>query len=132
MKNVAFYGRLFSDYGLNPLKMQAPEDITVLPYLTKETVRKRLDEFIDLSVPKESLIKNCTSGSTGMALTVYKDRKALALYQAFLSDSLSRIGYTLKSKEVRFLHDLRVGSRKYPPFIKNGGRLTFSGRHLSE
>lgn len=52
LKNVPYYRKLFLDYGFNPDKMQDIEDFKILPYLDKETIRDRLDEFVDRSVPK--------------------------------------------------------------------------------
>ena len=83
-RNVPYYKKLFSDYGFNPEKVQCLDDIKTLPYLTKETVRDRANDFVATNVPEEDLIKTTTSGSTGIPLVIYNTRESIEKYHAYI------------------------------------------------
>jgi phenylacetate-CoA ligase len=102
MRHVPYYRKLFSDYGFNPGNLQCIEDIKILPYLEKETVRDKIDEFLDESIPKQFLLSERTSGSTGIPMTIFKTKEVQEIYEAFLIYSFNRIGYTTRSREVLF------------------------------
>lgn len=131
IKNVPYYRALFPDYGLNPDKLQSVDDIRVLPYLDKETVRDRSNEFID-TTPRGKLVSKSTSGSTGIPLTVYMTREAVDIYHAFLFHSFNRIGYDPRRRMVKFWNRLSLHNRTNLPFIKIGNKLILSKRHLTE
>ena len=44
-KNVPFYRKRFADAGFDPGKMKNINDIKVLPLLSKEEIRKNLDQM---------------------------------------------------------------------------------------
>ncbi len=115
LKNVSYYRKIFSDYGFNPEKIQNLGDVEVVPYLTKEILREKADEFIDASVPLKSLIPKFTSGSTGILMTIYRNKKAVSAFHAFRSDLLQRIGYKHGSKEVMFWNMIELGRDKNLP-----------------
>jgi phenylacetate-CoA ligase len=97
-RNVAYYRKLFDDYGFNPDKVQSIEDINILPYLTKETVRDRTEEFRANNIVQKDLLKATTSGSTGIPLTIYSTRESWEISEAFLCNLLDRIGYNAKRR----------------------------------
>ncbi|MEW6416533.1 MAG: hypothetical protein AB1480_00210 [Nitrospirota bacterium] len=102
-QHVPYYREIFSSYGFNPRKVQCLDDIKTLPYLTKETVSERVNDFIAENIPQKALIKTTTSGSTGIPLTIYKTRESDEIYASFLFNIMSRVGFTLKKRAV-FLH----------------------------
>ncbi len=102
-----------------------------MPYLTKEIVRDRSDEFIDTSVPLKSLIPKLTSGSTGIPMTIYRNKMAISAFHAFRTDLLYRIGHKHRSKEVMFWNMIELGKDKNLPFMKYGNKLILSGRYLT-
>ena len=122
-RNVPYYKKLFADYGFRPEKVQSLEDIKSLPYLTKETVRDNINDFVAKNIPKEDLIKKTTSGSTGIPLVIYMTRESEERYNACLLNLLSRVGYNFKKRAVSFLtEDLTMGSRKMD-FLRYGNKL---------
>ncbi|MBE0425199.1 MAG: phenylacetate--CoA ligase family protein [Nitrospirae bacterium] len=131
IKNIPYYKKLFSDYGFDPERLQTLDDIKVLPYLNKETVRDSLHEFIDSSVPRKSLLMKSTSGSTGIPLTFYKTKEPQRIFTAFWDDLLLRAGCTPKSKIVMFWGMIKLGKRKYP-FLKYGNRLILSVNYITD
>jgi phenylacetate-CoA ligase len=130
-RNVPYYARLFSDVGFDPRKLQHIGDLKVLPYLEKETVRDRLDEFIDESVPRKFMVEQFTSGTTGIPLRIFQTREWSGIFHAFLYDALERIGYAPADREVQFWNKIRFGKRKELPFFRYGNKLILSNRYLS-
>lgn len=49
-------------------------DLKFLPIINKEVVRRNLDDFINTTVNKSTLIEDFTSGSTGIPLTCYRTK----------------------------------------------------------
>lgn len=76
-KNISFYRQRFSDAGFSPEKMQAIEDIRVLPLLSKEEIRKNLDRMKWKNTPG-GLFRYNTGGSSGKPLVFYFDRRRQA------------------------------------------------------
>jgi len=130
-ENIPFYREFFSDIGFSPTKMQSLSDMKTLPYLKRETVRDRALSFLDEHISPASLVKANTSGSSGIPLTLYRSREAIAAYLAFRLHILSRIGYTPKAREVMFWPMIELGKRRNLPFARFGNKLAFSIRHLT-
>jgi len=130
MRHVPYYRKLFSDYGFNPGNLQCIEDIKILPYLDRETVRGRIDEFVDENIPKKFLLKEQTSGSTGIPLTIFRTKELQEIYEAFLIYSFNRIGYTTRSREVLFRSMIESGRDSNLPYLRYGNKLLLSARYV--
>jgi phenylacetate-coenzyme A ligase PaaK-like adenylate-forming protein len=130
MRHIPYYKKLFSDYGFNPGNLQSIEDIKFLPYLDKETVRDRIDEFVDESIPTKFLIKEQTSGSTGIPLTIFGTKESQEIFEAFLIYSFNRIGYTPRSREVLFRNMIESGKYSNLPYLRYGNKLLLSTRYV--
>jgi phenylacetate-coenzyme A ligase PaaK-like adenylate-forming protein len=128
---VPYYQKIFSDYGFNPGKMQCLNDIKPLPYLTKETVRDRIKDFVAENVSRGSLIKTTTSGSTGIPLVIYKTRESDEQYLAYLFNIMSRVGFNPK-KRIVFLkwRDTTIGKRKFK-FLRYGNTLIIYAAYIT-
>jgi phenylacetate-CoA ligase len=73
-KYVPYYRNLFKEIGLDTTKFRGREDITKIPYLDKDTLRKRTQEFVsDASANYDNQTEK-TSGSTGTPLTLVIDQ----------------------------------------------------------
>jgi len=130
-KNIPYYQELFSTYGFNPDNLQSLQDLNVLPYLQRETVRDRLGHFADMSMKGQLLVKS-TSGSTGIPLTVHMSRESSDIYHAFLFHSFNRIHYNPRYRMVKFWNMLSLHNRRDLPFMKIGNKLILSKRYLSD
>jgi phenylacetate-CoA ligase len=130
-RNVPYYERLFSERGFDPRKLQHLDDLKALPYLEKETVRDKCDEFIARNVPRRSMIEQFTSGTTGIPLRIYQTREDNGKYYAFLYDAFERIGYSPADREVKFWTAIKMGGRTDLPFVTYGDKLILSNRYLS-
>jgi len=74
-ENVPYYRNVFDERGLKPEDIKTIEDLSKLPYLTKDIVRKNLCNLISKDIPKDKLVSLRTSGSTGMPLLFYQQKK---------------------------------------------------------
>ncbi len=61
--NTVYYNRLLKEYGINPKSIQDFDDIKKIPYLTKDIIRKNLNEMISSNLTKRQL-QFCTTGGT--------------------------------------------------------------------
>lgn len=122
-RNVPYYQRLFDDYGFNPDKLQGIEDINRLPYLTKDILRNRTEDFKANNISQKDLIETKTSSSTGTPLTIYGTKEGSEISEAFLCNLLDRIGCNAKRKITFF-------SRGNIPAGKNEHADRRSGKKL--
>lgn len=73
-ENVPYYHRIFKERNLKPEDIKSTEDLSKLPILTKDVIRRDFNDLIAKNATKEDLIFNSTSGSTGEPLKFYMDR----------------------------------------------------------
>ncbi|MDA3788721.1 MAG: hypothetical protein PF503_09535 [Desulfobacula sp.] len=76
-KNIPFYQKRFFDAGFDPEKMQSIEDFKVVPLLSKEEIRKNIENMKWKDSPG-GLQRYNTGGSSGKPLVFYFDRKRQA------------------------------------------------------
>lgn len=89
-RHVPYYTELFKKMGAEPEDFVSLEHLADFPIVEKETLRDRIDEFIDSRVNRRSLISYSSSGSTGIPLTLWYD-----------PEERRRMGYTITRT---FLH----------------------------
>ncbi len=70
-KHNAFHRKRFIDAQLTEKSLQAPEDIKVLPFLTKKEIRTNIREMISTPHAGDHLLHFKTGGSTGKALDLF-------------------------------------------------------------
>jgi phenylacetate-CoA ligase len=73
--NVPFYHDRFRQAGINPNEIATAADLSMLPILRKDEVRKNIDGMISREHEKINLKTLRTSGSTGIPLHFYVDGK---------------------------------------------------------
>lgn len=76
-ETTPFYKQRFEKVGFDPSKMQAIEDIQVLPILTKAEIRRNIDAMQWRDSPG-GLTRYNTGGSSGQPLVFYFDRRRQA------------------------------------------------------
>jgi phenylacetate-CoA ligase len=81
-KNTVYYKSLFNDLKLSPEDFQKPEDLQVIPVLTKEIIRERLEDLRARNFEDKELIKTQTGGSTGIPMLFYRDRRCHSMRNA--------------------------------------------------
>lgn len=76
-ENTPFYKKKFAEWGILPFNIREFDDIKKIPFLTKEDVRLNLSDMITNKYLKNSRLIT-TSGSTGIPLRLYMDKRRRA------------------------------------------------------
>lgn len=79
--NVPYYRRVFDDHKIKPGDINSLDDLRILPILTKDDVRKNLDDLVARNLDRSTLVHRTTSGSTGIPLSVYQDKETSYLHE---------------------------------------------------
>lgn len=72
-EHTTYYKEVLDGLGKKPQDFESFEDIQIIPPLTKEILRDRVDDLISDKFQKSQLIKDSSGGSTGTPTIVYKD-----------------------------------------------------------
>ncbi len=66
-----YYNDLFRKHRLDPHRLGHPDELSVLPYLTKDIIQQNLDRLTSRKIPRARLEYTTTGGSTGVPLGFY-------------------------------------------------------------
>ncbi|HZN03510.1 MAG TPA: hypothetical protein VFD06_07955, partial [Candidatus Polarisedimenticolia bacterium] len=72
LENVPYYGDLMRDARLDPDAIDGPEDLKVLPILTKEIVRREKGRMLNRAARPDEYHPHSTAGSTGLPLDFFR------------------------------------------------------------
>ena len=93
-ENVPYYRRVFDDRGLVPADIRTPDDLTLLPFLTREDLQKNLADLKARNYPESAFEYVTTGGSTGIPVGFYYERGASRAKEwAFMKTQWDRVGY---------------------------------------
>lgn len=108
--NVEFYRSKMQVLGLEPGDINRIEDITKLPFTTKEDLRDNYP-FGLLAVPESEIVRvHASSGTTGKATVVSYTRKDIELWQECVARVLAMTGVTKNDKvQVAYGYGLFTG-----------------------
>jgi len=76
-EQTEYYKKIFDDAWFNPYKFKDFDELTSLPLLTKEIIRKNINKMLAKNIKKEELFEDSTGGSTGVPLVFYRDKECL-------------------------------------------------------
>jgi phenylacetate-CoA ligase len=96
--NCPFYGKRFSEWGVNPKDLREPNDIQKFPILTKKNIQADWTDMIATNVDRSELIENRTGGSTGKPLLFYVDRGRMETRKAATIRHNRWAGYDIAEK----------------------------------
>ncbi len=135
-KNVPYYRELFKKTGFNPEDFKNIEDIRKIPYLTKDIIRKSMNDLVSTNVAKRNLKYTITGGTTGrMPLDFYLDkRKSSTIELAYLRYFWNRVGYRLYDRCIVLrgeILDNIIEGKKYWRFNHVVNWLTMSSFNLN-
>jgi phenylacetate-CoA ligase len=82
------YRELWGDNNFHPDKFNSLNDLSLIPFITKDILRENSDKFTNHQLPK--LRKISTGGSVGIPLKFYQERKNIFIEKAFIHDIWSR------------------------------------------
>lgn len=77
-ENVPYYRRIFKEKGLEPSNIKNLEDISKLPILSKQDVRRCKTELLASGIDKSKIRTGRTGGSTGEPIQFYNDTNTLS------------------------------------------------------
>ena len=134
-ENVPYYRRVFEERGLVPGDIQTPEDLALLPFLTREDLQKNLSDLKARNYPETAFEYVTTGGSTGIPVGFYYEKGASRAREwAFMKTQWDRVGYRFSDRCV-VLRGYIVGSAKNEIFWKKtlfGRWLLMSSHHMTE
>ena len=114
-QTVPFYHKLFKTHGIEPQAIRSVDDLWKLPMITKKDVQENFQNMISKSVKISDCIKQKTSGSTGLPLTILKDKNALDFQHAVSMRQFFECGGRLRDKVVQLRW---TGAGAVPPDVK--------------
>jgi len=135
-EHVPFYRKRFAEYGVSWNQVQAVEDLSRFPLLTKEDIRSHPQELIADVKPNSRIIAQSTSGTTGSPLRVLMDHTTLVTERAWVARHRTWGDYDARSWRGTF-GGYKVVPMKQdrPPFWRYNlpwRQIHFSTFHLSE
>lgn len=127
---VPYYSKVFDQVGFSPYLMKTVEDICVIPFLTKEIIRKNFDQLISKQKVNGGYYEATTGGSTGEPLKVLLDYDSVFKENAFINHFRSKLGYQLEDRLVTF-RGIEFGNKLWK-FNPMQNELIFSPFKLSK
>jgi phenylacetate-CoA ligase len=91
-QHVPYYRRLFAHRGFRPERLGSVEEITQLPLLTRDMVRRLGRELLADNLPKSSYKYTMTAGTSGHPLSFYLTYDASAAEWAFMLHQWQQAG----------------------------------------
>jgi phenylacetate-CoA ligase len=76
-ENCPYYTSKYRSAGISPADLRTPDDLSIVPTITKEEIQEHRDELISKRFNKDRLIPDMTGGSTGSPLQFYYDHDRL-------------------------------------------------------
>lgn len=132
-ETVPYYKKLFDEIHFDPKSTKSFKDIEVIPYLTKEIIKKEGDNLLSSSSKSIKKIKHYTSGTTGEKLKFYLPKN---LYYAKNTAFIYRFYsfYGVKPKDKRVTIGGRIITKKPPYWAINffENQLIISSHHLND
>jgi len=100
-----FFRQRLDDLRIEPNQILSLEDLSKLPFLSKDDVRENLlNGLLSSDVPEAHRIRIATSGSTGVPLTIYANREQLEARFAATLRALEWTGWRFGDRQVRLWH----------------------------
>lgn len=134
-KNVPHYRELFRRVGLDPSRVGGLEEIHLIPFLEKETVRRNHKSFRSERHRSSPCVSVNTSGTTGTTLEIAVDLEARRANFAFFTRVKEWAGIKDFPRSVTFGGRLIVPQGQTgPPYWRSNWRTNntlFSSYHLS-
>jgi phenylacetate-CoA ligase len=125
-EQVPYYRRVFAERDLHPDDIVDQNDLQLLPFLTKDIVRKNLPDLRARNYPEKRFEKVRTSGSTGEPTTFYYEKGvSRAREWAFMKTQWERVGFRWTDKCV-----ILRGYGVTAPDDERSGMTTLFGRWL--
>lgn len=76
-ENTGYYKKLFSQIGIKPVDIKSLNDLTKIPFLTKDIVNRNFKDVIVPNLISNRGVIHQTSGTTGEKFRFYNDKQAM-------------------------------------------------------
>ncbi len=134
-ENVPYYRRVFQERGLVPEDIQSPDDLGLLPFLTREDLQTNLPDLKARNYPDSAFEYVTTGGSTGIPVGFYYEKGvSRAREWAFMKTQWDRVGYRFTDRCV-VLRGYTIESARDGVYWKKtlcGRWLLMSSHHMTE
>ena len=132
--NVPYYKLIFDERGLKPKDIQDFDDLKKLPILTKDDVRKNLNDLTAQHFEDYQPILSHTSGSTGTAMDFYLTKYMESIIEpAHVWRHWNWSGYNYGDKVVTIRGAILTETlQAVAPYKQSNNNLLLSSYHLSE
>jgi len=137
-ENVPYYHRLMKKEGLKPADIKSRKDITKLPILTRDDIKRNFDALLSKGlgrIDRKKLLKGHTSGTTGSPLEFYWDQNTCIVNNVVHWRQKSWAGIKLHDRCAVLLGRTVVPiEKKIPPFWRMNyvhNTLWLSSFHLT-
>lgn len=97
-QNVPYYRRVMNERDLRPIHIQSKSDLSKLPILTKDIIRKNYNDMI--SIDKRKYVISKTGGSTGEPLSFHLDIDSVSFGKAANLRGMGWAGYRFGDKTI--------------------------------
>jgi phenylacetate-CoA ligase len=134
-RNVPYYRRVFRERRLVPGDIRSPEDLRLLPYLTREDLQNNLPDLKAQNYPESAFEYVTTGGSTGIPVGFYYEKGvSRAREWAFMKTQWDRVDYRFTDRCVVLRGYVVTPARDGVYWKKTlGGRwLLMSSHHMTE
>ncbi len=133
---VPFYREAMLARGLAPVDISTTADLAKLPYVTKEDVRTRMNDFLSTALERGRLYPSTSSGTTGTPLELVRDQYSVSFEQASLWRHWRIAGVPLWGRRATLRgHPVVPQRQTRPPYWRVNhaeNQLIMSGFHLSD
>lgn len=133
--NVPYYKRVFDERGLKTKDIQDFKDLENLPFLTRDIIKKNINDLKSRNYPSNKFEYVTTGGSTGDPLGFYYERGySRAVEWAFIKKLWDTVDYNFKDKCVIIKGYIieTADKEKWWKYTLFGRWLFLSSFHLSE
>jgi len=125
--NTKGYRELYDQTGVHPDDIRTLEDLRKFPFVEKEIIRDRLEDF---SAPMPERTYVTTGGSTGIPFGFYREPKAFAKELASKAHQYARVGWKEGDRQIVF-RGLSIKSKDHTVFVPKFNELRCSSYHLT-
>lgn len=125
-ENTKAYRALYDSFGITPEAIHAVEDFRKLPFVEKEMIRDKLEDF---AVHLRGRTYITTGGSTGIPFGFYRDKIAFAKEIASKAYQYYRVGWKEGDRQLVF-RGLPIPCNNHMKFYPRFNELRCSSYHL--
>jgi phenylacetate-CoA ligase len=135
-RHVPYYRGTMQVFNVQPEDIRSLDDISLMPFVEKDMLRCRGQDFLSTKAALPALYKCHTSGTTGTPLTLYRDLRNIGFEYAMLSRQRRWAGLMPGERYATLKGELIAGRNvsrgQYWSFNMAENKLVMSSYHLSE